>query len=116
MKVFRDSVHDIISFDKHSEKLFVDLINTSEFQRLRHICQLGLSLFTYTGAEHTRLAHSLGVAHLMKRFVSRISMLKQKVTGLYRRRKASCRHACSVWLAKIENCFSNYQNYAIINI
>lgn len=60
MKAIRDPVHNLIQFDKDSEKLLLDLIDTREFQRLRRIKQLGLSAFTYPGAEHTRLAHSLG--------------------------------------------------------
>jgi hypothetical protein len=76
MKTFRDPVHNIIQFDKDSEKLLLDLIDTREFQRLRHIKQLGLSSFTYPGAEHTRFAHSLGVTHLMKRLIDKIYSLK----------------------------------------
>lgn len=76
MKTFRDPIHNIIHFDKDSEKLLLDLIDTPEFQRLRHIKQLGLSSYTYPGAEHTRFAHSLGVTHLMKRFIEKITSLK----------------------------------------
>jgi len=76
MKTFRDPVHNIISFDKDSERILLNLIDTKEFQRLRHIKQLGLSSFTYPGAEHTRFLHSLGVVHLTKRFFDRIAALK----------------------------------------
>jgi len=76
MKTFRDPVHNIISFDKDSERILLDLIDTKEFQRLRHIKQLGLSSFTYPGAEHTRFLHSLGVVHLTKRFIDKIATLK----------------------------------------
>ncbi|WP_019851310.1 HD domain-containing protein [Desulfitobacterium sp. PCE1] len=76
MKTFRDPVHNIVSIDKESEKVLLDLIDTKEFQRLRHIRQLGLSSFTYPGAEHTRFIHSLGVVHLTKRFIDKISTLK----------------------------------------
>ncbi len=51
----------------------VRLIDTPEFQRLRRIKQLGLGLYTYQGAEHTRFTHSLGTLHLMTRILERLS-------------------------------------------
>lgn len=48
------------------------LIDAPEFQRLRRIKQLGLALFTYQGAEHSRFTHSLGVLHLMTRVLDRL--------------------------------------------
>lgn len=65
-KVFRDPLYNYISFDRERDGWLVDLLNCREVQRLRRIHQLGVSNFTYPGADHTRLAHSLGVAHLMK--------------------------------------------------
>ncbi|MDD3888843.1 MAG: HD domain-containing protein [Syntrophomonadaceae bacterium] len=79
MKAIRDPIHNIILFDKQNERLILDLLDTPEFQRLRHIKQLGFSSYTYPGAEHTRFAHSLGVAHLTRRFIDKIS--SNKVTG-----------------------------------
>ncbi len=76
IKTFRDPIHNIITIDKDDEKLLLDLIDTREFQRLRHIKQLGLSSFTYPGAEHTRFGHSLGVVCLTKRFIDKIITLK----------------------------------------
>lgn len=49
------------------------LIDTPEFQRLRRIKQLGLGLYTYQGAEHSRFTHSLGAFHLMSRVLDRLS-------------------------------------------
>jgi len=49
------------------------LIDAAEFQRLRRIKQLGLGLFTYQGAEHSRFTHSLGAFHLMTRVLDRLS-------------------------------------------
>ena len=49
------------------------LIDTAEFQRLRRIKQLGLGLFTYQGAEHSRFTHSLGAFHLITRVLDRLS-------------------------------------------
>src|SRR5215210_2557613 len=51
----------------------VRLIDAREFQRLRRIKQLGLALYTYQGAEHSRFTHSLGVLHLMTRVLDRLS-------------------------------------------
>src|SRR4051794_40094627 len=51
----------------------IRLIDTREFQRLRRIKQLGLGLYTYQGAEHSRFTHSLGAFHLMTRVLDRFS-------------------------------------------
>ena len=66
---YRDPLHNIISLDESipEDRLIVDLIDSAEFQRLRRIKQLGLALFTYQGAEHSRFTHSLGVMHVMTR-------------------------------------------------
>lgn len=37
------------------------LVDTEEFQRLRHVTQLGLAAQVYPGASHTRFEHALGV-------------------------------------------------------
>ena len=49
------------------------LIDAPEFQRLRRIKQLGLGLYTYQGAEHSRFTHSLGAFHLMTRVLDRLT-------------------------------------------
>lgn len=51
----------------------VRLIDAVEFQRLRRIKQLGLGLYTYQGAEHSRFTHSLGALHLMTRILGQLS-------------------------------------------
>ena len=53
--------------------MMIRLIDTPEFQRLRRIKQLGLGLYTYQGAEHSRFTHSLGALHLMTRILDRLS-------------------------------------------
>ncbi|MGO4937417.1 HD domain-containing protein [Fundicoccus sp. Sow4_H7] len=69
-KVFRDPVHDYIHV---KDQVILDLIDTSEFQRLRRIKQLGTSSYTFHGAEHTRFNHSLGVYEVMRRIESNFS-------------------------------------------
>jgi uncharacterized protein len=66
---YRDPLHNIISLDESlaDDRLIVALIDSAEFQRLRRIKQLGIAMFTYQGAEHSRFTHSIGVMHLMTR-------------------------------------------------
>jgi HD superfamily phosphohydrolase len=74
-KLFRDPVHDIISLDlgiAHERMLFA-LACTPQVQRLRRIRQLGLANLIYPGAEHSRFAHSLGVAHMARRMLLAVS-------------------------------------------
>lgn len=73
-KIYRDSVHNIIRLktDTIEGKLLVRLIDTAEFQRLRRIRQLGLAMFTYQGAEHSRFTHSLGALHLATRILFKL--------------------------------------------
>ena len=74
-RIYRDPVHNIIPVreDDSDGRLMVRLIDTIEFQRLRRIKQLGLGLYTYQGAEHSRFTHSLGALHLMTRILEQLS-------------------------------------------
>jgi hypothetical protein len=54
------------------ETTVVDLLATEELQRLRRIRQLGLGHLVFPSAEHSRLAHSIGAAHLAIRFMRRL--------------------------------------------
>lgn len=59
-KTVTDVIHR--SIDLHP--FCVAVIDTPEFQRLRHIGQLGTCRWVFPGAVHDRFQHSLGVAHL----------------------------------------------------
>src|SRR4030095_8418344 len=74
-RIYRDPVHNIIRLhtDNDEGELMMRLIDAAEFQRLRRIKQLGLGLYTYQGAEHSRFTHSLGAFHLMTRVLDRLS-------------------------------------------
>jgi HD superfamily phosphohydrolase len=67
------------------------LIDTPEFQRLRRIRQLGVSEFTFSGAVHTRFAHSIGVFHTARTLVKIIQreMIRNQQPYEPRRQKAS---------------------------
>src|SRR6266513_1014978 len=74
-RIYRDPVHNIIPLrdDSAEGRLMIRLIDTPDFQRLRRIKQLGLGLYTYQGAEHSRFTHSLGALHLMTRILDQLS-------------------------------------------
>lgn len=75
------AIHGSISFpgsqnySGHSQGLdaFVKaLINTDAMQRLRWVRQNGLAHFVFNSMEHSRFAHSLGVAFVARRMIDRI--------------------------------------------
>ncbi|XP_045569671.1 deoxynucleoside triphosphate triphosphohydrolase SAMHD1 isoform X2 [Salmo salar] len=59
-KVFIDPIHGHIEM----HPLLVCIIDTPQFQRLRHIKQLGGTYFVFPGASHNRFEHSIGVGYL----------------------------------------------------
>lgn len=65
-----DPLHQLIEFapDQFEHTLW-KVIQTSPFQRLRRIRQLGFSEFVFPGATHTRFAHSLGVFHTARQLM-----------------------------------------------
>ena len=60
----RDNIHGYIPLDG----MYAHIVNTPEFQRLRHIEQ-GDFRPVYPGARHDRFIHSLGTYHLATKFV-----------------------------------------------
>lgn len=67
----QDAVHGLMEFCG-LETAVVDVLRTAELQRLKRIRQLGLSHLVFPAAEHSRMVHSLGAAHLAIRFAGRL--------------------------------------------
>ena len=61
------------------EKMVMELIDSSPFQRLRRIKQLGPAYLTFHGAESSRFTHSLGVFHLTRRAINHLSKIDFKL-------------------------------------
>ncbi|XP_070560340.1 deoxynucleoside triphosphate triphosphohydrolase sahd-1-like [Ptychodera flava] len=64
-KIIQDPIHGTVALDP----VYMEIIDTPEFQRLREIKQLGTVNFVYPGAVHTRFEHSIGTCHLALRMV-----------------------------------------------
>jgi HD superfamily phosphohydrolase len=61
-KIINDPVYGFITINN---ELIYEIISHPQFQRLRHIKQLGLTDFVYPAALHTRFQHALGAMYLM---------------------------------------------------
>jgi|SRR5579864_2062956 len=66
-KIIRDPLYNYVTIDRSEDGWLLSVLDSPEIQRLRRIHQLGVSFFTFPGADHNRLVHSLGVLHLMTR-------------------------------------------------
>jgi HD superfamily phosphohydrolase len=73
---FADVVHQSISFSATdpAERLVLDLIDTSWFQRLRDISQTANTRLVYMFSEHSRFGHCVGVAYLAKLVLSKLQV------------------------------------------
>jgi HD superfamily phosphohydrolase len=70
--ILRDPIHGLVAFESEEDAIVTRLLGTREVQRLRRVRQLGLTSFAFPGAEHTRFAHAVGAAHVMRLFLARL--------------------------------------------
>ena len=77
LKVFNDPVHGFISIPN---ELIFDIIQHPTFQRLRRICQTGLTELVYPGAKHSRFHHALGAMFLMQKAIDVLRAKKVEIT------------------------------------
>jgi HD superfamily phosphohydrolase len=75
-KLIFDQVHNHIEIERE----LLQIIDTSEFQRLRNIKQLGVAYHVFIGASHNRFEHSIGVSYLCGLLMENI---KKKQPELY---------------------------------
>ncbi len=109
-KIFRDPLYDYVVIDRVDDDWLLDLIDTPEVQRLRRIHQLGVSHFTYPGADHSRLSHTLGVLHLMQQAWRRIETVG---TGLRFKRPRECLLAAALLHDVGHGPFSHLSKYLL---
>jgi HD superfamily phosphohydrolase len=81
-KRIRDPIHKDIEVND----IEIKIIDTKDFQRLRHISQLGASYLVYPGLRHTRFEHSLGTLHMAQKMIDAINsnpLYEKKVQASY---------------------------------
>ena len=76
-KQIKDNQWGMVEFDGDAMRL----IDSPLLQRLRRVKQLGFSYLTYPSAEHSRFIHSIGVAHVITRFLDAIRRRAQEGGG-----------------------------------
>lgn len=107
LKVFNDPVHGFISIPN---ELIFDIIEHPFFQRLRRICQTGLTELVYPGARHSRFHHALGAMHLTHKAVETL-----KVKGVEITEEEENGVLCAILLHDIgHGPFSHALEYAIM--
>lgn len=89
-KIFRDPLYNYISIDRDRDGWLLEILDCLEMQRLRRIHQLGISYFTYPGADHNRLAHSLGVVHLMQQALEHLGRMNKDTADGARHALLAC--------------------------
>lgn len=70
--ILRDPVHGLVAFEGDEENVVERLLDTREVQRLRRVRQLGVTSLAFPGAEHSRFAHAVGAAFVMKLLLARL--------------------------------------------
>ena len=80
-RTYYDPLHKSITLNSSipEEEMVMELIDSSPFQRLRRIKQLGPAYLTFHGAESSRFTHSLGVFHLARRAIDHLSIIDSKL-------------------------------------
>ena len=76
-RTYYDPLHQSITLNSSipEEKMVMELIDSSPFQRLRRIKQLGPAYLTFHGAESSRFTHSIGVFYLARKAINHLSLI-----------------------------------------
>jgi HD superfamily phosphohydrolase len=81
-KTIREAVHGDIELESHE----LDVVNTTVFQRLHGIKQLGMADVVYPTATHTRFEHALGCVHVAQRILDQLRRVGHEITTEIRER------------------------------
>lgn len=76
--VIKDPVHGTMQFTSVEDAWVKPFIDSANFQRLRHIKQLGLGDFIFPGAVHSRFNHSLGCCYVASQIAQKIKLVDEE--------------------------------------
>ena len=96
--ILRDPVHGLVAFEDEEEGIVEKLMDTPEVQRLRRIRQLGVASLAFPGAEHSRFAHAVGAAFVMKLLVARLRSIQVDLPSEQRMTRGHAREALAAAL------------------
>jgi HD superfamily phosphohydrolase len=72
--VIKDPVHGTMQFTSQENAWVKPFIDSPNFQRLRHIKQLGLGDVIFPGAMHSRFNHCLGCCHIASQIAHKVGL------------------------------------------
>lgn len=76
--VIKDPVHGTMQFNSIEDAWVKPFIDSPNFQRLRHIKQLGLGDFIFPGAVHSRFNHCLGCCYVGSQVAHKIGLADEE--------------------------------------
>ncbi len=76
--VIKDPVHGTMQFTSAEDAWVKPFIDSPNFQRLRHIKQLGMGDFIFPGAVHSRFNHSLGCCYIGSQIAQKIGLADEE--------------------------------------
>lgn len=76
--VIKDPVHGTMQFTSTEDAWVKPFIDSPNFQRLRHIKQLGMGDFIFPGAVHTRFNHCLGCSYVASQIAHKIGLADEE--------------------------------------
>lgn len=76
--IIKDPVHGTMQFKTTENNWIKPFIDSPNFQRLRHIKQLGMGDLIFPGAVHTRFNHSIGCSYVASQIANTIGLAEEE--------------------------------------
>ena len=76
--VIKDPVHGTMQFTTAEDNWIKPFIDSPNFQRLRHIKQLGMGDYIFPGSVHTRFNHCMGCSYVSSQIANKIGLAEEE--------------------------------------